>query len=92
VSWPLGRAYHLDGGESLLYTEEAYSVAALVKHGDGLVLVISFSDAFTDAGMGHSEGVIPDEGLLHRYRLQFALLKGLAEGTLPETLRNADKL
>jgi hypothetical protein len=42
--------------------------------------------------MGFTEGVIPDAELLNHYRLQFALLKGLAEGRVRETLMNADEL
>jgi len=92
VSWTLGKVFHLEGGDPLLYTEEAYSVATLVERGHGLFLAISFSDAFADANMGFTEGVIPDAKLLHHYQLQFALLKGLVEGTLREALREADKL
>jgi hypothetical protein len=90
--WDLGEAFPLQGGTPLLFTEEAHVVSTVTRHGRGLVLAISFSHAFSDASMGFTEGVIPDAELLNHYRLQFALLKGLAEGRVRETLMNADEL
>ncbi|MFQ5905279.1 MAG: hypothetical protein ACE5JA_01775, partial [bacterium] len=92
VSWDLGSAFELRGGSSLLFTEEAVPVMTYAKHGEGLVLALSFSDAFTDANMGFTEGVLPDARLLHHYHLEFAIVKGLIEGTPRETLINADRL
>lgn len=92
LRWNLGEAFHLDGGTPLLYTEEAFVVSAFAEHGQGYVLALSFSPVFNDANMGFTEGVIPDADLLHRYHLQFALIKGLADGSLREALANADNL
>jgi len=92
MSWDLGSAFELRGGKPLLFTEKAIPVMTYEKHGEGLVLALSFSDSFTDANMGFTEGVLPDLSLLHHYHLQFAIIKGLVEGTPRETLINADRL
>lgn len=92
VSWDLRDAFELRGGKPLLFTERAVPVMTFADHGEGLVLALSFSDAFNDAGMGFTEGVLPDPGLLHHYHLQFAIIKGLIEGNPREALINADKL
>jgi hypothetical protein len=91
-TWNLGQAFPLEGGAPLLFNEEAHVVSTFATRGEGFVLAISFSQAFADANMGFTDGVIPDAELLHHYKLQFALLKGLAEGRLRETLMNAEGL
>jgi hypothetical protein len=90
--WNLGNAFELKGGTPLLFTENAVPVMTFVERGEGLVVAVSFSDAFSDANMGVNEGVIPDPDLLHHYHLQFALVKGLVEGNLKENLITADEL
>ncbi|TET43797.1 hypothetical protein E3J62_12185 [candidate division TA06 bacterium] len=92
ISWDLGDAFELRGGKPLLFSERAVPVMTFADHGEGLVLALSFSDAFNDAGMGFTEGVLPDRRLLHHYHLQFAIIKGLIEGNPREALINADKL
>ncbi len=90
--WELGQGYRLSGGKPLLFNEEAIPVMTYKEHGKGLILALSFSQVFSDAGMGITEGVIPDEELLHHYRLQFAIMKGLVDGRPHEVLINAENL
>jgi hypothetical protein len=52
-------------------------VAATINHGQGTVTVIGFGSRFTDARMGGTGDVVPDERLRAVFELQFTLLRSI---------------
>jgi hypothetical protein len=84
--WPavdVPEAVAVEGGTPLAVLN-GRTVAASVRHGEGLVTAIGFGDRFSDAHMGVTGDVVPDETLRQVYELQFSLLRAMIEaGQLP---------
>lgn len=55
-------------------------IGVKLQHGKGSLVVLSFSDRFTDAKMGIVESTIPDEELTEVYQLEFDIIEGLVRG------------
>ncbi|MEW6619952.1 MAG: hypothetical protein AB1422_11565 [bacterium] len=70
----------IEGGNPIFFTPENQTIGVSVKVGTGTLLVLSFADRFTDAKMGISDSIIPDEELLKVYQLEFGIFKGLVKG------------
>lgn len=87
-SWPIGQDYvsTIEGGRPLLLTEEGMPVLSVTKEGKGTLAVMTFSNSFVDSQMGMLERVVPDERLLHRFRLEFAILRGMINDDLEAEL------
>jgi hypothetical protein len=62
-------------------------IAASIQHGKGSVTVIGFGSRFTDANMGVTGDVIPDESLRRVFELQFRFLKSIVELPVISTVK-----
>lgn len=58
---------------------DGHCVGVSIEHGRGRVTVMGFGSRFTDAQMGVTGDVVPDEKLRRVFDLQFALLRQLVE-------------
>jgi len=87
--WPglqVQRAWSVRGGRPLAEVG-AEPVAAVQRHGKGLVVAVGFGSVFNDTNMGESWMTEPDEKLRRRFDTLFAILRFVVEGkpiTLPE--------
>jgi hypothetical protein len=80
--YPLGVASAIvDGGRAIFFSTTGKAIGTFVKEGKGALMVLSFSDRFTDANMGVVESVIPDEELLQVYQLEFDIFEKLVQGS-----------
>jgi len=78
AAWTIGR--HSAEGVSAhvpLVQLDGKTVAAQACYGTGRVTVVGFGSRFTDAQMGISGDVEPDQSLLQVYELEFRLLRTL---------------
>ena len=91
-SWPIGQDYisAIEGGKPLLLTEGGMPVLSVIKEGKGTLAVMTFSNSFVDIQMGTSERVVPDERLLQRFGLEFAILRGMINDDLEAELSYVD--
>jgi len=71
-------AYIIEGGNPIM-TINGMPVGVHLQHGKGSVTVIGFGSRFTDANMGVSADVIPDESLYNVYKLEFSILRSIIE-------------
>ena len=76
---PAGAALEVTGGEPFA-TIGGKPVGATVRHGKGLVAVVGVGSRFTDARMGVTGDVVPDERLKSVYDVVYSLLRWLVEG------------
>jgi hypothetical protein len=77
--WPatsVDSACAVTGGTPLIRIGQT-PVAATANHGEGTVTVVGFGSRFTDAQMGATGDVIPDEQLRNVFELQFALFRSI---------------
>ncbi len=72
------------GGEPFAWID-GQPVGTTVRKGAGTVTVIGFGSRFTDANMGVTADVQPNEQLMNVYELQFSLLRQIVEGGAVET-------
>jgi len=75
--WPSAQvtaASQITGGEPLV-TLNGTPVAARANYGQGEVFVIGFGSRFSDANMGVTGEVIPDDNLRRLFDLEFSLLR-----------------
>ncbi len=80
TSWPvitIGSSCQIDGGKPIMWIDSS-PIAASIQHGKGTVTVIGFGSQFTDANMGVTGDVVPNENLRRVFELQFQLLKAVA--------------
>ncbi len=87
----LSRGQVVHGGEPLLVTDKGDPILARTAVGRGWLVAAGFAERFTNRNMGHTTRRIPDRALRAVYELQFALLRGLVQGDLPEQLQNLGK-
>jgi len=80
-----GRA--VTGGTVLLSTDANSPIAAYSQVGKGHLIVAGLADRFVDVQMGGSNRAVPDQEMRAVFELEFALLRGLVEGNLPEQMR-----
>lgn len=81
--YPLGvSSSPIKGGKHLFCSITGETIGISKKVGKGSLVVLSFSDRFTDAHMGVIESTIPDEELLNVYQLEFDIFKRLVAGNL----------
>ena len=86
--WPTASpksAYPVEGGEPLVYLQ-GRPVAAQLGYGSGTVTVLGFGSLFSDAAMGVTGDVVPDQQLRQVFDLEYALIRYLCE-TENEALR-----
>ena len=90
-SWPIGStsASVIQGGKGLLFAGEGKAVLSVAREGKGTLAVMTFSDGFVDSNMGGIESNVPNEPLLQRYYLEFAILRGLINDNLEVELSTA---
>jgi hypothetical protein len=70
------------GGEPLLTMEGSSPVAALARHGAGLVVATAFAQPFYDRDMG-TTAAIPTAQQRFLYEIEFWLFRGLMAGEFP---------
>jgi hypothetical protein len=73
---PVGQAAAVHGGKPLAWIGST-CVGAHVQHGAGHVTAISFGSRLTDASMGGSGDVIPNQELKQVFAVQFALVESV---------------
>ena len=66
----------IEGGESVLFTENKDPILSLKRKGQGLVVVMADSMLFSDRMLG-STGTVPNSEQLKLYELEFWILKEL---------------
>jgi hypothetical protein len=90
-SWPIANTAvnSIEGGKGLLFAGAGKAVLSVAKEGKGTLAVMTFSDSFVDSKMGSAESVVPDEQLLRRFGLEFAILRGLINDNLEAELSAA---
>jgi hypothetical protein len=90
-SWPIkGTSVNaIRGGKGLLFAGAEKAVLSIAKEGKGILAVMTFSNSFADNEMGMTESVVPDEQLLRRFDLEFAILRGLINDNLEAELSAA---
>jgi hypothetical protein len=71
-------AYVIEGGNPIM-TISGKPVGVHLRYGKGSVTVIGFGSRFTDANMGVSTDIKPDESLYQVYRLEFSILRSIIE-------------
>jgi len=76
------KAFTIEGGEELLHSEEGEAILSTKKIGKGMILVMTFSQLFTNPNMGGSYRVEPDQQLREIFNLEFNILRGMVEGNL----------
>ncbi len=76
-------AYVIEGGHPIM-TINGKPVGVHLQHGKGSVTAIGFGSRFTDADMGVSADVIPDESLYNVYKLEFSILRSIIENRFPQ--------
>ncbi len=74
---PVQNAATVRGGEPFAWIE-GQPVGATVRHGRGRIVIIGFGSRFTDANMGFTGNVVPDEHLKTVFDLLFSLLPRLS--------------
>jgi hypothetical protein len=85
VAWTIGLpgvpgagvAYEVTGGDETLATMMGRPVAATVRFGKGSVTAVGFGSRFSDANMGVTGDVEPNEELLKVYDGEYGLLRHL---------------
>ena len=75
---PVPAACSVEGGRPFARLNRR-AVAASTRHGKGTVTVVGFGSRFTDAKMGVTGDVVPNEELKRVFDLQFNLLRALVE-------------
>jgi hypothetical protein len=87
-SWPIGgtSVNVIQGGKGLLFAGAGKPVLSVAKEGKGTLAVMTFSNGFVDSAMGGAESVVPNEQLLRRFGLEFAILRGLINDNLEAEL------
>ncbi len=70
------------GGEPLLTLAGRAPVAALARHGEGLVAAVATAQPFTDRQMG-TTATVPNAHQRFLYEIEFWLLRGLVSGEFP---------
>ncbi len=81
-SLPLEEAFPVAGGTPFVWLD-GKPVATWVRHGKGLVVVLGFGSRFSDAKMGVTADVIPDDKLRKVYEFEYALLRSIINDNLP---------
>jgi len=71
---PLQASCEIIGGEPLAWLGDM-PVAAQVRHGEGTITAIGFGTAFKDSSMNFHWLPEPDEDMLNRYEVLYALLR-----------------
>jgi hypothetical protein len=90
-SWPIGGTFInvIQGGKGLLFAGAGKPVLAVAKEGKGTLAVMTLANSFVNSEMGTTEKVVPDERLLRKFRLEFAILRGLINDNLEVELSAA---
>jgi hypothetical protein len=81
---PVERVRRVEGGKPFAWLgepEDGLCVGSVVRHGQGILAVVGFSDRFCDLNMGFTGDVEPEEGLRKVHALEFSLVRALVEGT-----------
>jgi hypothetical protein len=73
---PVDGANEITGGRALFRLNDK-PVGAVARHGQGAVVAIGFGSRFSDAQMGVTGDVVPEENLRKVFDLQFALLRAI---------------
>ncbi|MHC5071075.1 MAG: DUF4350 domain-containing protein [Planctomycetota bacterium] len=79
---PLEEALPVFGGTPFVWVD-GKPVAAWVRHRKGMVVVLGFGSRFSDAKMGATANVIPDEAVRRVYEFEYALLRAIVDDSLP---------
>ena len=80
--WPqvsVGSAVHVSGGEPFIHLQ-GRPIAAVARHGKGLVIAAGLGGRFNDREMGVIGDVIPDARLRPVFDLEFTLLRAIVSG------------
>jgi hypothetical protein len=72
----------ITGGEPLLTLEGRATIAALARHGQGLVAATTFARPFSDGEMGNT-AVVPSEDQRFLFETEYWLFRGLVSGAFP---------
>lgn len=75
----LPSAAPIEGGKELLTDDENNTLAALVEHGEGMIVTLACSTSFTNEEMGNTE-TIPDEHQQFLYKMEFWLISSMING------------
>ena len=78
---PIDAAYEISGGQPLFHLE-GKPIGSIARHGKGSVVAIGFGSRFSDANMGVTGDVEPNEDLRKVFNLQFALMRAIVEDKL----------
>jgi len=81
---PVTSAWRIQGGNPI-FTLKDIPVGAQVQYGQGTVAVLGFGSRFTDANMGKSSEIVPDEETRKIYDLEFSLIRAIVENKLIKT-------
>lgn len=84
-SWP---AVPIDAAHEIIEGRPAFHlggkpVGAIARHGRGTVVALGFGSRFSDAQMGVTGDVVPDENLRKVFDLQFAVVRAIIQDKLP---------
>lgn len=80
----IAAAWTVSGGRPLAAIG-GNAAAAQIRYGRGTVTAVGFASAFNDAAMGDHWMQPPDEDMLERYNLLFALLEAAFKDNTPDT-------
>ncbi len=78
---PFG-GWRVSGGEAILQARGS-TLAAAVRHGEGVVIAAGIATQFADAFMGDVWSAIPTEAQRRLYQLEFDLVRDLLQGRVP---------
>jgi hypothetical protein len=78
---PIDGAHEISGGRPLFHLA-GKPIGAVVHHGKGTIVAVGFGSRFSDAQMGVTGDVVPDENLRKVFDLQFALVRAIIQDKL----------
>ena len=81
---PVTSAWRIQGGNPIC-TIKDIPVGTQVRYGQGTVTLLGFGSRFTDANMGKSSEIVPDEKTRKIYDLEFSLIRAIVENKLINT-------
>ncbi|MFQ5506244.1 MAG: DUF4350 domain-containing protein, partial [Planctomycetota bacterium] len=81
-SIPLEAALAVSGGTPFA-SVGGKPVATWVRHGKGSVIVLGFGTRFSDANMGVTGDLVPDEALRKVFDFEYRLLEAIVDDSLP---------
>jgi hypothetical protein len=76
---PVDAANEVTGGRALFHLG-GKPIGAVAGRGQGTVVALGFGSRFSDAQMGVTGDVVPDDNLRKVFDLQFALLRAIIQG------------